>query len=145
MSQLLVFDWGKRRSKVTQSLPTVPSRSSSLITTSYLPSILITVAGNNHNRGVSPLAPPLHPFIAFTFLTTLQPLALGWVNGGHLLGPAGWPTDASAVDGADAEVVAASSAEAMDRVFAHLHGGVVALDPGIGAGLASVSPRDTTR
>lgn len=36
----------------------VPSRSSSLITMSYLPSILITAARNNDNRGVSHLAPP---------------------------------------------------------------------------------------
>lgn len=120
----------------------VPSRSSSLITTSYLPSILITVARNNDNRGVSYLAPPLCLYIAFTFLATLQPLALSRIDGGHPFGPSGWPAHAGAVDGADTEVVAASNFEVMDWIFTHLYRGIIALDPGISASLAPMVPED---
>lgn len=88
------------------------------------------------NRAASRL---LHS--AFTFLATLQPLALGGVDGGHLVGPAGRPADAGAVHRSDAEVVGASHAQAVRRVFAHLHRGVVALDPVVGAGLAPADPQ----
>lgn len=89
------------------------------------------------------LAIKLHPLcqnIVCTFLATLQPLALSWVNGSHLFGPSGWPADAGAVDGADAEVVAASNFEVMDWIFTHLYWGIVALDPGVSACLAPVVP-----
>lgn len=85
---------------------------------------------------------PLRLYIAFTFLATLQPLALCRVNGGHLFGPSGWPAHAGAVYGTDAEVVAASNFEVMDWIFTHLYWGVVALDPGVGASLAPVVPDD---
>lgn len=72
----------------------------------------------------------------------MQPLALSWVNGGHLFRPSGWPADAGAVDGAHAEVVATSNFEVMDWIFADLYWTVVALDPGISASLAPVVPED---
>lgn len=72
----------------------------------------------------------------------MQPLALCRVNSGHLFRPSGWPADAGAVDGTDAEVVAASNFEVMDWVFTHLYRGVVALDPGVSASLAPVVPDD---
>lgn len=72
---------------------------------------------------------------AFTFISTLQPLALGVVEGGHFVGLAGRPADAGAVHGADAEVVGASHFQAVHRVFTNLHRGIVALDPGVAASL----------
>lgn len=76
--------------------------------------------------------------LVITFLFTLQPLALGRVEGGHLVRLAGRPADASAVHSPDPEVVGAAHAQAVHRVFTNLDGGVVALDPGVAAGLAPV-------
>lgn len=70
---------------------------------------------------------------AVTFLCTLQPLALGGVDGGHFVRLAGRPADAGAVHRSDAEVVGVAHAEAVHRVFTDLHRGVVALDPGVAA------------
>lgn len=112
---------------------TIPSRSSSLITTSYFPSILITVAGNDNNRPVRKQSYPAGLYFVFTFLGTLQPLALGSVEGGHFVGLAGRPADAGAVHGSDPEVVGAAHAQAVHRVFTDLHWGIVALDPGVAA------------
>lgn len=136
-SQMLVFGLSDSWSENTQFLfdTTVPSRSSSLITTSYFPSILITVVGKQTETLANQAASRLR-HSAFTFLGTLQPLALGGVDGGHLVGAAGRPADACAVHRSDAEVVGASHTQAVHRVFAHFHRGVVALDPVVGASLA---------
>lgn len=106
---------------------------------SYFPSILITVVGNN--RPVSKQSYPAGFDFAFTFLGTLQPLALGVVDGGHFVGLAGRPADAGAVHGSDTEVVGVAHSQAVHRVFTNLHWGIVALDPGVAAGF---TPTDRT-
>lgn len=82
------------------------------------------------NAGVSGLT--------FTFLGTLQPLALGSIDDGHSVGLAGRSADAGTVHGPDPEVVRVAHFQAVNRVFAHTDGGVVALDPGVAAGFAPV-------
>lgn len=105
---------------------------------SYLPSILITVAGNGNDRYVSKRWRPAASGVTFTFLGTLQLLALDSVERGHLVRLAGWSADASAVHGPDAEMVCVAHFQAMNRVFANIDGGVVALDPGVTAGFTPV-------
>lgn len=80
---------------------------------------------------------------AFTFVGTLQPLALGGVQGGDFLRLAGRPADADFVHGSDPEVVGVAHAEAVHRVFTHLHGGVVALDPSVGTDVTPERQRET--
>lgn len=77
---------------------------------------------------------PADADVTFTFLGTLQPLALGRVDGGDFIGLAGRPADAGAVHAPDAEVVRAARFQAVNWVFANIDGGVVALDPGVAAG-----------
>lgn len=97
---------------------------------SYFPSILTTVAGKNDSWVRKHSSPSLLEMM-FTFIGTLQPLVLGGVQGGHSLRPAGRPADAAAVHGSDPEVVGVADAQAVHRVLADLHWGVVALDPGV--------------
>lgn len=111
---------------------TVPSSSSSLITMSYFPSILITVRSEN-SRSIRK-----HSYLAvecfvFTFLFTLKPLALGSVDCGHLIWLARCSADAGAVHGSDAEVVGAAQAQAVYRVLTNLYWGIIALNPGVTA------------
>lgn len=101
---------------------------------SYFPSILITVAGNDNNRPVRKQSCPAGLYFLFTFLGTLQPLALGGIEGGHFVRLAGRPADAGAVHGSDPEVVGVAHAQTVHRVFTNLHRGVVALDPLVAAG-----------
>lgn len=100
---------------------------------SYFPLILITVAGNDNNRPVMKQSPPAGLYFAFTFICTLQPLALGSVEGGHFVRLAGRPADAGAVHGSDPEVVGVAHFQAVHRVFTNLHWGIIALDPGVTA------------
>lgn len=81
--------------------------------------------------------------VTFTFLGTLQPLVLSRVDGGDFVGLAGWPADAGAVHGPDAEVVRASCFQAVNWVFANVDGGVVALDPGVAAGFTPAQQTST--
>lgn len=99
---------------------------------SYFPSILTTVAGHN-NRPIRKQSYAAGLYFEFTFLGTLQPLALGRVEGGHFVRFAGRPAHPGAVHGSDTEVVWASDAQAMNRVFTNLHRGIIALDPGVAA------------
>lgn len=105
---------------------------------SYLPSILITVAGNDSDRYVSKRWCPAASGVTFTFLGTLQLLAFGSVDRSHLVRLAGRSADASAVHGPDTEMVCVAHFQAMNRVFANIDGGVVALDPGVTAGFTPV-------
>lgn len=118
---------------------TVPSSSSSLITMSYFPSILMTVAGNDNNRLVSRKLHPASLDFVFTFLGTLQPLVLGGVDGGHLVRLPGWSADAGAVHSSDPEVVRVAYAQTVNRVFTNIHRGVVALDPGVASSFTPVN------
>lgn len=108
---------------------------------SYFPSILITVAGNDSSRPVRKQSYPTGLCFVFTFISTLQPLALGFVECGHFVGLAGRPADAGAVHGADAEVVGAAHFQSVHWVFTNLHRGVVALDPGVAASLTPTHTR----
>ena len=124
---------------------TVPSSSSSLITMSYIPSILMTVAGNDNNRLVSRKLHPASLDIVFTFLGTLQPLVLGGIDGGHLGRLPGWSADASAVHSSDTEVVRVAQVQAVNRVFTNIHWGVVALDPDVASSFTPVNHTAATK
>lgn len=82
--------------------------------------------GNSRNPAVL--------YFVFTFIGTLQPLALSSIEGGHFVRLAGRPADAGAVHGSDPEVVGAAHAQAVHRVFTNLHWGVIALDPSVAPG-----------
>lgn len=105
---------------------------------SYFPPILITVVGkqqqHNHQE-TSVCRLPVH--FVFTFFGTLQPLTLRGVQRGHFVGLAWRSADAGAVHSPDPEVVGVAHAQPMCRIFANLHWGVVALDPGVAAGLTA--------
>lgn len=109
------------------------------MTMSYFPSILITVAGND--RLVSKQSHPAGLDFVFTFLSTLQPLTLCGIDGGHFVGLAGCPADAGAVHSSDAEVVGVAHFQAMHRVFTNSHWSIIALDPGVAA---SFTPTEQT-